>query len=338
MKESQAKTDAGHNPPGRKQHPTIVVDTNILLVASQPYQIDELKALAPAHYVVPATVLSELDKLKSRPETRDKARAALNVLKSYVKRGAIPPNAVSCGSGSTLRIARREEEAPQPWLDMGLADDRILALCVNLASRGKDVKLATVEFALFAKAATADVEGLYLDRYAEPSAAVTRRERGSLRDAWNRVQAADSCWSICRRGLWFLQKPLVRRLTDTVRQTGDPPEVALVLARFASLESVWGDQIPLDTIMERTLGIAPPPQVNYAVSLIHEPTPYVLPSLGGRTAMKQPRNETPEEHVLRIRAEESQRKAWEDHNVDTILSWLEVVRDYILDQVGDDVG
>jgi len=336
MEGSETEPGAEVKPTHRRRRPTVVVDTNVLLVAPQPYQIEELKALGPAHYVVPATVLSELDILRARSETRDKARAALHVLEGFVRRGAVS-TAVSCGSTSTLRIATHREETPQPWLDMNLADDRILALCICLANKGNDVKLVTVEFALYARAAVARVEGLYLERFKESSTVLTRRERASFRLAWARLQAADSCWSICRRGLLFLRNPLVHRLTRGARESRQPPELASILAKFDALDGAWSDKTTLDTIMEGTLGIPAPPQVNYAVSLIDEPVPYSPVRPANLGFYQLPRKETAEEHALRIRAEEGRRKAWEDYNVDTVLSWLEVVREYVLDQVAEDL-
>ena len=336
MREPQAETGLQTNPTGRTRRPTVVVDTSILLGAPQPYQLEELKTLGPAHYVIPATVVSELDLLKARPTTRDKARAALNVLKGFVQRGAAS-KPVSCGAGgSTLRIASREDEVPQPWLHMELNDDRILAVCLHLAANGKDVKLATVEFPLFLKAATAGVDGIYLERCAESSTVVTRRERESFRSAWQRLQASDSPSHACRRAISFLKSPLAKRIADQVRRTQEPREVFSIISRFDHLAHAWTTETDLSSVLKDTLGLDPPPYVDYsAEQLVNQPAVF---GFGPTYQYATTRRETPEERVLRIRSAENWQKALEDRIVDIVLSWLEVVREYILDQVGDDVG
>lgn len=54
----------------------------------QFHQIDQLQFDEPTLYLTPATVLWELDVLMRRAETRDKARAGLNVIKAHGNRGA----------------------------------------------------------------------------------------------------------------------------------------------------------------------------------------------------------------------------------------------------------
>ncbi len=315
-----------------KHRNIIVLDTNVFFAAAEPYKIDDFAPYIPADFIVPPKVIWELDQKMQGSETRDRARAALNVLKRLMERGAAR-KAVSCGAGFTIRFGLSSQEEPHPGLDMNLADDRIVALCLHLASSEGDVKLATTDFALAAKASAVGITPIWLQRLAQETTPLTRRERAAFRLAWGRVQVADSCWAICRRGLLFLKNPLMVRITRGVRESGQPPEIAKILARFDALDSIWTDKTPLDTIIEQTLALAPPPRVNYAVSLVHEPPGYVLLGNSNRPSLR----ESAEEHALRIKAEEGQRKAWEDHDVDIILSWLEMVREYVLDQVGEDL-
>lgn len=87
----------------------LVCDTNILCAEPQPYLIGELSAYGTACCLVPASVIAELDFLVQRPEMRQKARAALNVLKGFVERGAAKGE-VSAGAAGALRVGQAKEE------------------------------------------------------------------------------------------------------------------------------------------------------------------------------------------------------------------------------------
>jgi len=311
---------------------SIVVDTSVLYAAASPYELDEIKALAPAEIVVPFTDVAELDQLMQRTRERDRARAALNVLKAQVARGAAR-GPVTCGSGLTIRIASAEQETPPPHLpglDARLADDRILACAANIALQG-EVTLATTEFALFVKSEACGIDGLYLDRYAEVNTVATRRERTAFESAWNRLCLAQDTWAACRRALTFLRTPLVARLLVPVRQTRAPSQVHDVVARFDALNAQWTESTNLNTILAPTLRLMAPPAVNHSVAMIPQPIDLSAP-LGSHT-----RRETPEERAIRIKSEEALARGREEFNLDVVLSWVEMVREYVLEQVGDDV-
>lgn len=314
------------------QRTTVVLDTSVLYSVADPYTIKEFQALHPVDYVIPAKVLWELDRLIERIETRDRARAALNVLKGFVQRGATK-KPVSCGGGCTLRLASLDEQPAHPSLRMELADDCILAVCIHLANQGRSVKLATTEFALYAKALAAGVDAMHLQRYAEAKTVITRRERASFQLAWSRVQTADSAWSVCRRALTFLGNPLVARLIQPVRDKQEPQGLASVIAGFDALERTWTENADVDTVIKGALGIAPPTAVDYSVQRLFEPLPIPLQGVGFPVS----RAETPEERSLRIKAEEGRRRADEQFIVDDVLNRLEFIREFVLDEVGEDL-
>ena len=320
----------------QNQQAVIVLDTGILYAAAQPFELPELKELGEVEYVVPAAVLWELDQLMQRIETRDRTRAALNVLARFVARGAaIGP--VSCGDGCTLRVGRVDEVTYESHLSAELADDRILATCLKLAEEDVKVTLATTEFALYAKALSARIDSLYLDRYADTLTRVTRREQVSFRTAWSRIESADTSWAFCRRALSFLTLPLAMRLLDPVRKSGQPGVVAAYLAQFDRLSDRWGEDVNLFSIMQEVLRVAPPSNPDYSVRVLREPG---LPWAFGRSWQDQQitsRRESDEERALRIRAEERLYRGRDDYVRDMLLGRLEVIRDYMLDQVGEDL-
>ena len=331
---TKGRKTAATSPPQRS---TVVLDTGVLYSVAAPYTIEEFKALQPVDYVVPAKALWELDQLKQHIDTRDRARAALNLLKQFVERGAARKS-VSCGDGCTLRMASLAEEVAQPGLNMELADDCILAVCLHLASQGQTAKLATTEFPLYAKAVATGVDAIYLERYAETKTLITRREQASFRMAWSRLQAADSPWSVCRRALSFLQNPLVRRLIQPIREKQEPQSLALIIGQFDALYNAWTEQTDLETVIQATLGIAPPWAVSYSVQILTEPLTAADQIMHrGIGVFPASRPETAEERSLRIKAEEERRRAQEQFIVDEVLSRLELIREFVLDQVGEDL-
>lgn len=321
----------------RRQRTTVVLDTGVLYSVAAPYTVEEFQPLQPVDYVIPAKVLWELDRLVERGETRDRARAALNVLKGFVERGAARKS-VSCGGGCTLRLGSHNEEAAHPSLRMELADDCVLAVCIHLANQGRSVKLATTEFALYAKALTVGVDAMHLERYAEAKTVITRRERASFQAAWSRVQAADSALSVCRRALFFLKIPLVARLIQPVRDKQDPQGLASIIAQFDALNHAWTEETDLETVIQATLAIAPPWAVSYSVQILTEPLSLFDQIMHRDVGVFPPsRPETAEERSLRIKAEEQRRSAQEQLIVDEVLSRLELIREFVLDQVGEDL-
>jgi len=310
----------------------VVVDTSVLYAVAAPYEIDEIKALAPAEIVVPFAAVSELDQLMQRPRERDRARSALNVLKSLVSRGAVQ-GPVTCGSGLTFRFATaQEEQAPSDLdgLDGSLADDRILACAIKLGRPNEPAVLATTEFALYVKSELCGVRGLYLDRFADAHTIVGRRERVSFEAAWNRLQSGQDIWAVCRRALTFLRSPLVQRLLRDVRRDRSPGPLFAVLTKFDALSTQWTEGTVLNSVLFTTIGLVPAPQVNYSVAIINEP---------GRVYPYAPasnRNETPDERALLIKSEEAAARGRDEFNVDVVLAWMESVREYVLEQVGEE--
>jgi hypothetical protein len=309
-----------------------VLDTSVLYARSQPFEIDEIRRLAPAELVVPYTVLAELDILTQRTVEGVRARSALNVLKDFVRRGAaVTP--VSCGEGLSLRIARAvDEQVVLPQLDPGLADDRILACALAQRRDEQAVVLATTEFALHAKALSIGLEGLYLEQLADAEVTVTRRERAGFRDRWQRLQVSFDSWTVCRRAIMFLNSPLASRILAVVRQSGEPAGVYKVVAGFDALSRAWTETTSLDTVLFASIGLHPSPRVDYGTVIIDEPASFGIPHIPASS-----RRETAEERSIRIRAAEEARQAREAFIVDTVLDWMAVLKDYILDQVGEDL-
>jgi hypothetical protein len=321
-------------PAGR---PTVVLDTTILMVYPSPWVIDELKALGGADFLVPAAVLWELDILITRPELRDRARSAINVLKSLVTRGAMK-SSISCGEGSTIRIALVSEEDAIPGLDMGIADDRILATCVGV-SAGSGVRLATTEFALFAKAIALGFDSMYLENYAEHLQTVSRREKESFRQGWNRLFVADTPWTFCRRAVRFLQLPVSRRLLNPVRASGEPASVAKLLSEFDKLAETWKDD--LSAVLQPVFGLDPPSPPDYSVLQLTIREKYFdFGQIGARRSGWVPaevRAESADERAQRIKAQESAFQARQDFIVDELFARVEHIRQHMLDLTGEEL-
>lgn len=326
------KGSEGRAAEDKPPHSIIVLDTNVFFAASEPYKLKEFLPFAPAEYVVPAKVIWELDQKMQALETRDRARAALHVLQRLMQRDAAR-RAVTCGNGSTIRFGLSSEEEPRPGLDMNLADDRIVALFVHLASLDSNVKLATTDFALAAKASAVGITPIWLQELAEDTTALTRRERLALRSKWARIQAANSSWAACRAAVDFLRLPIARQLLQPVRDEQEPADLYGIILQFDELSTNWTEKTSLDSLIQSTLGSPPAPQVDFDVKMVTVPAPranlFAIQGLPGQ------RPESSEERALRIAAEENQRKAWEDYIVDRVLGRMELVWDYVLDRAGD---
>lgn len=317
---------------------TVVVDTSVLMACPQVFEVPELRALKKVEFVVPATVLWELDNLMHSTERRDRARAALHVLRGFVDRGAAT-SSVSCGQGLRLRIGGAVEETSEdPRLDLALADDRILAACLSPESVKQSVVLATTEFALYAKALSLGVGAVLLDSYVDAVADVTRREAASFKSAWSRIERADSAWAICRRGLLFLNLPVVRRLLEPLRVANISPEdekgveVKRYLAQFIRLQELWVADVDLHSILKEAFGVDPPTAVNYSVQLIWEPAvPWGLGTPEDQ-GLPSRRRESEQERAIRIQSQERAHREREDFVVDLILSRLETIREYLTER------
>ena len=313
----------------------VVVDTSILYSEPQPYTIPELQDIGSCAFVIPAPVLWELDRLMERPDRRDRVRAALNTLKAFVQRGACN-SPVSCGEGRTLYIGAVEQIGAHPQIDMTLADDRVLATCLWFANEGASVTLATAEFALHAKAMSFGIPSVYLERYAEARGVVTRRERIEFASRWRRVELADSIWAMCRRGLMFLQARLVRGVLQPVIDGGQPKYLSETIQKFSALSERWTEHVDLVSIFADVFGLAPPSQPDYTVRNMPVPgKPWAL-GVTYQETLTSYRAESDDERALRIQHEERLRREREEYLMDVILSYLEVVREYVLDQVGDE--
>lgn len=296
---------------------------------AQAFEITEFRKFERRHFVVPFTVLSELDLLMQRNETRDRARAALHVLKSFTDRGAAQ-NAVSCGENTTFRIAKRSETVSLPDLDLDLADDRILATGLSLIEQDTEVLLATTDFALHAKALSAGIGSEYLERYAATRPRVGRREQIRFRHAWSQVEAARSEWSLCRRAITFLRIPFVSVLVKSLCDQTEPDWPAQCAKQFVALSLAWQGDAMLYELLTPVFGIDPPTPVDYSVRELYEP-PVFPKMLGGS------RLESEQERVIRIKAAERAFEERQDFIMDAIIGRLEAIREYILDHVGDEL-
>jgi tetratricopeptide (TPR) repeat protein len=142
---------------------TVVVDTNVLL--SNP---DILGDLDNADIVIPETVLSELDKLKTArvdPDLRFRGRDVSRRLFELSETGNLTEG-VGLPRGGSLRVVPFERVSPMPEeLSARNADDRILAVAYQLAGEaGPDdhVVLLTADLNMLLKAQSL---GLAVDRY-----------------------------------------------------------------------------------------------------------------------------------------------------------------------------
>jgi cytochrome c-type biogenesis protein CcmH/NrfG len=131
---------------------TVVVDTNVLL--SNPAIIRELDG---ADVVIPETVLSELDKLKTArvdPDLRFKGREVSRNLFELSEQGLLAEG-VELPSGGELRVVPFDLVGDMPEeLSSRNADDRIVAVAYDLMkqSEDNDVYLLTADLNMLIKA------------------------------------------------------------------------------------------------------------------------------------------------------------------------------------------
>lgn len=136
---------------------TVVLDTNVLL--SDP---DALLAFPNAEVVIPETVLSELDKLKTSrvdPDLRFRGREVSRTLFELSEQGSLV-DGVDLPDGGRLRVVPLDPELPFPEeLSSKNADDRILAVALQSCQRGcEDLVLVTNDLNMLLKAQTLGVE------------------------------------------------------------------------------------------------------------------------------------------------------------------------------------
>lgn len=130
----------------------------------------------------------------------------------------------------------------------------------------------------------------------------------------------------------FLRALLVARLLVTVRQEKTPAYVHDIVAKFDTLGDQWGENTDIHTILKQTVGLDPPPPVNYSTAVIHTPAELgVYPFIPTSS-----RQETAEERAIRIRSEELAVRQREEYNVDRVLVWMGWIREHVLQQIGDD--
>jgi tetratricopeptide (TPR) repeat protein len=134
---------------------TVVLDTNVLL--SDP---DVLLSLRDAEVVIPETVLSELDKLKTSrvdPDLRFRGREVSRLLFELSEQGNLIEG-VGLPDGGLLRVMPLSSDKPFPdELSPKNADDRILAVALQLRERD-DLVLVTNDLNMLLKAQTLGVE------------------------------------------------------------------------------------------------------------------------------------------------------------------------------------
>ena len=314
---------------GRPQGDTVVVDTSVFFVSAQPWDVPELSELK-ATYVIPATALFELDRLMERVEKRDGARAALNVLKPLVDRGAMK-GVISCGEGSCVRVALNIEEIPQVGLNLELADDRILALCINLKKSCERVSLATTEFALYAKAAAMEIPGVLVNM-PEPRrsrARLSHREKEAFWESWQRVSDARSVTEMCHRAYQLLDQKLVQRLLIDVGEASYPELVASAHGKFQRLRREGGANASL-SVVGLTFGLTLPPTVNTY-------TEFVITQKDQRSGTDL-RTESPSERAIRLRRELAALNDYETRVVETMRGSIQTIRDYVMDQLGESLA
>jgi rRNA maturation endonuclease Nob1 len=308
----------------------VVIDTSVFFVSPQPWDAPQLSAVEGATYVIPATVLFELDRVMERAERRDRARAALNALKPLVDRGATQ-GAISCGRNASLRIASNSEEIAHTGLNLELGDDRILALAVKLKDEGREVALATTEFALYAKAVTVGLAGILVST-PEPiptRTPVSRKEKELFWASWQKVNDARSPVEVSQRAYQFLRQRLVQRLLADAAQTGQPEPPLLAYQKFQRLEGSGGGNAAL-SVMGLFFGVGPPPNVNSSTALVIE--------YNDSWSTPRTRSESAPERALRLQREQAAVAEYETRVLEAIRESVQTVRDYIMGQLGDDLG
>lgn len=131
---------------------TVVLDTNVLL--SDPGAILEYPE---SLVIVPETVLSEIDKLKTSrvdPDLRFRGREVSRLLFELSEQGSLTAG-VPLPNGGTLRVAPLESESALPeGLSTRNADDRILGIAMQERAECEDLVLVTNDLNMLLKAQT----------------------------------------------------------------------------------------------------------------------------------------------------------------------------------------
>lgn len=151
---------------------TIVLDTNVLL--ADP---GALLSFPDAEVVIPETVLSELDKLKTSrvdPDLRFRGREVSRILFDLSEQGSLI-GGVDLPDGGRLRVVPLDADAELPeGLSARNADDRILGVAMQVCRDCGDLTLVTNDLNMLLKAQTLGVaverheggaEGSFSKRY-----------------------------------------------------------------------------------------------------------------------------------------------------------------------------
>jgi tetratricopeptide (TPR) repeat protein len=139
---------------------TVVLDTNVLL--ARPEALMEFPG---AEVLIPDTVLSEIDKLKTArvdSELRYKGREVSRLLFELSELGPLHEG-VDVPGGGRLRVVSLDQDAELPeGLSARNADDRILAIALQAKSEGRhDLTLVTSDLNMLLKAQS---HGIDIDR------------------------------------------------------------------------------------------------------------------------------------------------------------------------------
>ncbi len=141
---------------------TVVLDTNVLL--ADP---GSLLGFPNAEVVIPETVLAELDKLKTSrvdPDLRFRGREVSRILFDLSEQGSLIEG-VDLPDGGRLRVMPLDSESPLPeGLSTRNADDKILAVAVQVAHKNGETTLITNDLNMLLKAQT---YGVTVERHGE---------------------------------------------------------------------------------------------------------------------------------------------------------------------------
>jgi len=111
-----------------------VLDTNVLL-----HNPESINSFGDNYVVLPMTVIEELDKFKrGNDELGRNARQVIRSLDQLRAQGTLK-NGVPLPGGGELRISLEEKAIPGTFLDMSVADNRVLAAAMTLVASSEKV-------------------------------------------------------------------------------------------------------------------------------------------------------------------------------------------------------
>lgn len=147
---------------------TVVIDTNVLLTRA-----DVINDFPGADVVIPETVLSEIDKLKTArvdPDLRYQGRQVSRILFDLSENGSLSEGVELPGGGDLRVVALRNGQMPEGLTGRN-ADDRILAVALQERGDGAEVTLVTNDLNMLLKAQSF---GLAVERIEEDESFVRR--------------------------------------------------------------------------------------------------------------------------------------------------------------------